>query len=453
MKLYSKLFLIIATLGLAACDSDDDPPPAPTPTPPVPTASIQVLHASADAPAVDVLVDGAVALSGVDYKQSSGLSLIDEGTYSVEVQGILPGGNATVIGPADLTFNGDTIYTIAAVGPVAAIEPVVIEQPRTAVSAGSARLFVLHGSAAAPTVDVFVTAPGADLTAEAPVGTFSFKETIGPAEVPAGDYQIRVTVAGDPTAVAYDSGTVTLGDGGDLTVVAVPNTTGGTAAVSLLALDSTGAAELFDVGATAGLRVGHLSADAPTVDVHVNGDPAPLLGGVPFPVVSDILEVAPATYTVEVSPEGAYPGTVVIGPADIPLGAGTTTDVLAVNELAAIEPLVLSDDRRSVATNAKVRVIHAALTAGSVDVYVTAPGADITMETPALPAFAFKDNSGYIALPAGDYEVNVTVAGDPTAVAIGPAPLTIEDGGVYTAIARDPLPGATEFGLILLLDQ
>ncbi|MBT6208797.1 MAG: DUF4397 domain-containing protein, partial [Woeseia sp.] len=68
--------------------------------------------------------------------------------------------------------------TIAAVNNVAAIEPVVISQPDTAVGAGAARLFVLHGAAAAPQVDVFVTVPDADLAATAPVGTFSFKETI-----------------------------------------------------------------------------------------------------------------------------------------------------------------------------------------------------------------------------------------------------------------------------------
>ncbi len=446
MNRLAPLFVALGALTLAACDNDDDP--APPPLAPG-SSTVQILHASPDAPAVDVLIDGSAQLTGVDFAASSGWLSLIEGSYDVEVQGILPSGNATVIGPVTLDLDAGTRYTVAAVNSVAAIEPVVITQPDDSPAAGAARLYVLHGSAAAPSVDVYVTAPGADLSAEAPTGTFAFTETIGPAEVPAGDYQVRVTLAGDASTVVYDSGTINLPDGADLVVVAVPNTSGGPAAVQLLALGNQGSGALLDVNTPAGLRVGHLSPDAPTVDVFANG--GELLADVPFPAVTDILEVPPATYTVEVSPADQYPGTVVIGPADIPLDAGTTTDVLAVNFLASIEPLVLSDDRRPVATNAKVRIVHASPTAQDVDIYVTAPGTDINTVDPTLSAVAFKANTGYIALDGGDYDVTVTPTGTKTA-AIGPATISIENGGVYTAIARDPIPGEAEFGLIVLSD-
>ena len=107
MKFYSKLILLFATIGIVACDSSDDATLAQL-SGPISFADVQVLHGSADAPAVDVLVDGAVAVSALDYKTSSGWIELAEGSYTVEVQGILPGGNATVIGPVDLQFDGVT---------------------------------------------------------------------------------------------------------------------------------------------------------------------------------------------------------------------------------------------------------------------------------------------------------------------------------------------------------
>lgn len=440
-------------LAIAACDSNNsNPAPAASSPPPVPAATfnLQVLHASSDAPAVDVIVDGNTVLSGVDYKSGSPQLTLDEGSYSIQVDGLTPNGNATVIGPVDIAFTADTTYTVAAVGKVGdgSIEAVVIEQPRTSVAAGSARAFVLHGASDAPQVDVFVTSPGADLTATAPLGSFSFKETLGPAEVAAGDYQIRVTLTGDPTSVVYDAGMVTLNDGDDLLLAAVNNTVDDTSPISLAVLTGAGSAEIFDVATPSQLRVVHASADAPNVDVIAN-DAVTLVSDLPFSQAAGFLGVDPATYNVKVASTSNT--SVVVIDEDLSLDAGVTYDVLAVNSLAAIEPLVLSDDYRRVATEAKVRIIHASPTAQDVDIYVTAQGADISMLDPTLAAVAFKDNTTFLGLAAGDYDVTVTPAGSKTA-AIGPAAVTIEAGGIYTAVARDADGGGAPLDLILLDD-
>lgn len=451
MKYVSKLSIALLAVALSACDSDNDPTfVAP---PPVATFDIQVLHASPDAPAVDILVNGSAALQNVDYKVGSGRIELDEGTYTIAVEGILPGGNAAVIGPVDLTFDADTIYSVVAVNDVANIEPVIVAQPRTAVAAGSARLNVLHAAAAAPQVDVYVTTPGADLAATAPVGSFAFKGTIGPAEVAAGDYQVRVTPAGDPNTVVFDSGTITLNDGDDLFIAAVPNTLPATTVsgspISLVVLTGAGSAEILNAGTTASLRAFHASPDAPAVDIVVNDDfAAPLVEDFAFAQVAGYVPVTPATYNIKVA--AANTMNAVIN-ADVTLDAGQFYDVLAVGPLASIAPLVLNDDPRIVNTHAKVRIVHASPTAQDVDIYVTAPGTDITTVAPTFSVIPFNASTGYVSLPAGAYDVTVTPAGT-TDPAIGPAAFTFENGDVVTVVAIDAPGGGAPLGVIVTDD-
>ena len=209
-----------------------------------------------------------------------------------------------------------------------------------------------------------------------------------------------------------------------------------------------GSLEILDVDTPTSLQVIHASPDAPAVDVVVDG--GVLVPNLAFPQATGFVETPAGTYNVAVTVAG-NPGAIAIGPVDLDLAAGVRYSVLAVGELAAIEPLILSDDPRRVATNAKVRIVHASPTAMDVDIYVTAVGADINAEAPTLENIAFKANTGYLALPAGDYDVTVTPTATKTA-AIGPATISVADGGIYTAIARDPLPGAAEFGLIVTDD-
>lgn len=177
---------------VVACGSDD-------PSPLAGTAEISVIHASADAPAVDIELNGQPFRGNVDFKGVVPNQTVQAGAAELTVRGLLPGGaRPAVIGPARITLEPQRRYAVLAVNRVAAIEPLIVTRDASAVPAGSTRLQVVHAAPDAPRVAVYVTAPNANLAASAPTGTFSFEETIGPVNVTAGEYQIRVTPAGAP---------------------------------------------------------------------------------------------------------------------------------------------------------------------------------------------------------------------------------------------------------------
>jgi hypothetical protein len=445
----------VLTVSLSGCwldgDSDPLPTPVPPPPPPVVDATLQVVHTSVDAPDVNVLADGSAVIEGLMFGQASDVLSLPPTTYSVAVDAILPGDTtATVIGPLDLALEEAVRYTVFAVGKVAeeTLEPLVVTGTVEDVAAGKIRLQVVHAASTAPEVDIHVTAPDAELGS--PLATLMYKDFTDYVEVDPGEYQVRVALPGTDTVV-FDSGTLDLSTAGaDLIVAAVDTRFSGESPISLLAVGQDGSElDILDVGATASVRVVHNVSDAPAVDVIVN-DAITLVDALTFPNFTDYATVAPDTYNVKVAADAD--NSVVVIDADLTLDAGAFYSVLAVGSLGqdSIEPLVLADMPRRIATEAQVRIVHGSTLAGNVDIYVTATE-DISATDPAFADVPFKSETGYVSLAAGDYVVTVTPAGSKMA-AIGPVVLTLEANSIYTAIARDGVGLTADVGLILMDD-
>jgi len=466
MKFSMKIIVALSAFAIGACSSDSfkQPPPLPAPGP---TGKVQVVHASPDAPTVNVVIDGVETDTGVDYKQASVEYNLDVGTHTVEVIANLDTGPVSVLGPVDVTVVVDTVTTIVAAGPVAGLVVAESVKPDADPAAGMARVSIVH-AAAGPMdlpVDIYVdayTEPNALIGATAPI-QLAFGESAAPLELMPGDYQVRVTLRDDLNAV-YDSGSVTVTLSDDVTVLAVPNVSGGPAAVTLLAVTSAGSfapgagGELLDINTPTGLRIGHLSPDTGPVDVIVNG--ATFLDDVAYPGITGIMSMMPDTYTVSIT-DGADPDTILLEDMDLDLAAGAWYDVFAIglsvneeedNEAEDFAVAILTPDARPVASYAKLRIIHAATGADNVDIYLLSPDlmGDVTGQDPALEDVAFGTVAAYQSLAAGDYDVIVTPTGETTA-AIS-ASISVGAGGVYTAIARDPEPGMMEFALEVLAD-
>lgn len=475
MKYSMKILFALSAFALAACSNESFKAlPAPTPAP-GPTGQVQILHASPDAPTVNVVIDGLETDSEVDYKQSTIEYNLDAGTHTVEIIANLDTGPTSVFGPADVTVVADTVTTIAAVGPVAVpLDVVSFDKPDVDPAAGMARVVILHGAAGAMglPVDIYIDAYDEDnppmIGDSAPI-QLAFKESTAPIELMPGEYQVRVTLR-DSLEPVYDSGPVEVSAAEDFTVVAVPNVSGGTAAVTLLAVASGGSfapgggAELLDIDTPTGLRVAHLSPDAGPVDVYVDGEI--YAGNVAYPAITPIVAEDAGTYAVSITEAGADPedpdAIFLLEETDLDLAAGVWYDVFAIgltvneeedNEAEDFDVAILTPDARPVSLFAKVRIIHASPSADNVDIYLLDPAlmGDVTGEDPTLEDVAFGAVTEYLSLAEGDYDVIVTPTGETTA-AISQS-IAIGAGGVYTAIARDPDPESMDLVLEVLVDE
>lgn len=220
--------LLAASVLTAACGDEDD-----TTAPDRGDARVRVVHASPDAPNVDVLVDDAVALSNVPYLAVSDYLDVSSGNRNFKVNAA---GTPTTVIDTDADLAEDGEYTVIAAGPAESIQPLVLEDDNSAPTTGNVRVRAIHGAPSAPAVDIYVTAPGADLATETPLlANVDFGQVADYVEAPAGTYQVRVTPTGSKTVV-IDSGALTLASGQVRTVIAV-DAAGGGAPFDLLLLE------------------------------------------------------------------------------------------------------------------------------------------------------------------------------------------------------------------------
>lgn len=126
---------------------------------------------------------------------------------------------------------------------------------------------------------------------------------------------------------------------------------------------------------------------------------------------------------------------------------------------SAITAFVTTDTNPAApAAQARVRVVHLSPTAGNVDIFVTAPGADLAAATPTLANVPYRGVSGYLVVNAGTYQVRVVPAGTAPAsrsanVAINVASLALAGGTGRTIVAADNTTGGAPLRAFVLTDR
>lgn len=409
-----KLMLLGVLVTAWGCDEDNDSNPMTNSA----KTQVRVIHASYDAPAVDVAVDGNVAISDLSFIESSGYAEIDAGTRNVKVT---PAGASTpVVIDADLTLEEDKSYTVFAVDQLASIDAVVTEDDRST-NNSKAKVRFAHLSPDAPAVDIRLNSGDGP----AVFSNSAFKDVSAYIEVDGGTYTFAVTPAGSNAEVVVFA-PVTVQNGTNYTVIAngTLNAADNYDFAARVFVDNDPGDAFVDMTFGARAMVIHASPDAPGVDLLL--DDAVAGTNLEFADNTGYLDIPAGMRNVKVNVSGTSTTAI---EADLDFVPNAYYSIFAVNEVASIEPLVYEDDLSIPdAGNAHVRFIHLSPDAPAVDI-TTTDGSIVFGD------IEFKENTEFTPLPANSYDLQVRLAGTDTIVLSLPG-IELVDGNIYTVFAK-----------------
>ncbi len=116
-------------------------------------AMVRIIHASPDAPAVDVYVDGKAVVEGAEFKAATEYMNLPAGEHKVEIYAAGTMGSEDPVISQSLTVEEGMAYTVAAANTVDNLE-LVVAQDSMEVTEGMTKVRVGHLSPDAPAVDV-----------------------------------------------------------------------------------------------------------------------------------------------------------------------------------------------------------------------------------------------------------------------------------------------------------
>ncbi|UWG48045.1 DUF4397 family protein [Halanaeroarchaeum sp. HSR-CO] len=179
--------MAVGAIAGGTADSDDSD------ADPQQTSYLRAVHASPDAPAVDVMVENETVLENVSFGDVSEYLPVEAGTYNVTIAAAED--PDTVVFDGNVTLEPRTVTTLAATGEISdgaetSFEPVAFEDTAVTPGANDSAVRVVHLSPDAPTVDI-TAGDGSVVLAE----NVSYQNASDYATVPAGNYTVEIRAA------------------------------------------------------------------------------------------------------------------------------------------------------------------------------------------------------------------------------------------------------------------
>lgn len=449
--------LILLAALLAGCGGSDGSGPGIT--------FVRAIHAIPDAPDISADLNAYVVASSLPYARSSGFAIESfEGSTARRRATVTPVLPELEVGDPileqDVTLRRDTEATFVLFGSLEAVELLQVETPRRLRPLDRLYLQFAHVATSVDRLDVYATAPDTDLASTSPLFTVSPRNYTESLEIPQGDLRLRLTPAGT-LDVIFDSGTIDFPENEDgvfadeFLMTVVDTLTQGGSPVKLLAGTSLGTSLTFaDENGVSGLRVVHASQDTQAFDVVVGDDFAnPLATDVAYTNQTTMATVPKGVVNLNFTEPGS--STEFVFEEQVDLVADAEYTLWLVGNPEELAGLAVPADRRSIATEAKIRLVHAAPDGDFFSLYIgetaQSPPDD---EDRRVTDIRFGSASVYRSLLPGNYQLTLTerfyTAGtDPDdveeTVIFGPTELSLEGGEVITFVILPPdTPGGPE---------
>jgi hypothetical protein len=386
------------------------------------TTRVRVVNLVPNAAAISVQLDNDSPLvSGLQFEQLTQYMAVDSGVREFKVSA--DGGQTNIV-DVSRTLSPSIDYTFVVAGPVeAAGSEFVVDTTLLIPDGGTSDLRVINGATGIAAVDLYLTPPGTDLTATAPVvsgvvlGTTSLF-----VPVRTDDNELRVTLSGTKEVI-YDAHVGAFADKSVIEAVVFGKGSSKLVNVALLNIDTEGTGQVID-STLAEFKVLNGSSVGSPLNVLVDGTLT--LTNVPFGGVSDYQKVRVGSRTITVQ-SATTPGadllTVITN-----LAPATDTSIAVSGPAGALRSLVLSDNNLpSAAGRARVRFVNASPDFAALDVYVNF--------SKTFSGVTSNTASGYTELAADStgtpYEFDFNLAGTVTPVVMLPG-VTLISGRTYT---------------------
>ncbi len=200
---------------------------------------IRVAHFSPDTPAVDIYVNGDVAIADLAFPTITDWVELEPGSYNIAVA---PAGTSiddAAIGPADFDLPAGAWITVAAIGSLenGTLAPAVLVEDYSDLDPANARVSVFHAIEDAPAVNVQLADGTVLIDGLAYPGSQNGNDGFFTLDVPAGSYDLQVTPASDASTVLFDLTGTELSANTVYFVAAVGTLANGDAQIALAATD------------------------------------------------------------------------------------------------------------------------------------------------------------------------------------------------------------------------